>query len=177
MSYPPLQPVNELPEGPWEERILRGPILCGVTYEAFTITLFWRVSARPPRPGTTDTGIDRLYLQMHHGGGTFFYRVSSHLVECVLPDWLALPDAVLIGILDSIWTADREGRDAAAEQYRQAFIDRRLKKKRRGRGRYDVWIDDPAGREARLRANFGPFAEQILEVQAQTPGPGSGARR
>lgn len=141
-----LREIDSIPEGEYYERELRGPILFGVTYEPYTITLYVKFAEHAPRPGSTECPAWEVYLKMHHGGGTFFYDAGNHLLKSRIDQLRYLPDAELFTILFSIWKSQTEGMIAGAElaanKYQKAFVDGKLKKrKHRNSNSVKVWIE------------------------------------
>ena len=88
-----------------------------------------------------------LYILMQHGGGREVLRVPTFYdggdLEAAI---LALPERVQYALLYKIWqtaaNARREAQRQTAHTYAQAFVDKRLKKKRRA-GRVSVEIAPP----------------------------------
>lgn len=141
--------IDELPEPapemihrhaapPPQARVLPGPIVNGVTYQSYTLTLYvYRAGElkADAHQSSTDTGIADLCLRVRHGGGDFLYHFnSSHLLKSHLAPLLTLPDNALYAVLFEIWNSQDQawqigrlqGESAAAEK-------RRAKRKQRDR--------------------------------------------
>ena len=111
MNYPPLQFPDELPDidpqQEWVTRKLPGPVINGVTYTSHTIELYWKWTPLDVRhPSSHATGMAAFYMRMTHGGGTFLYKVASHLIESVWNQWATMPDEALYAVFYTIWNAE-----------------------------------------------------------------------
>lgn len=120
----------------------------GTDYSSHSIKL----AVRPDE--TAYKGGRRLYILMEHGGGREVLAVKQMYdrgeTERAL---LALPEAALYGALYTVYEmASTAARAAAAEtrqQWAEAFIDGRLRKRRKG-GRVSVSVETPFERDLRL---------------------------
>lgn len=132
----------------FEERVLPGFVVNGVTYESHHITLYIARAGAVKEGKTrhhTETEVD-LYMRMRHGGGTEYYAMDCHLLELHVDSILALDDRTLYAMLYFAWDvrdkAITYGAERASDCFRQAFVEGRLKRRKiPGQNRFKVWIE------------------------------------
>lgn len=137
-----------------ESRVWRKPgANYGVTYDSHAIKL-------AVREGPGGRG---LYILGHHGGGREVLQLKAG------PDWEAMRDALLAmdertlyAVLYSIWQTAANARQEAmretANKWAAAYLDKRIRKRRRG-GSVSVSVETEFERDLRTgKARPGPVA-------------------
>lgn len=108
----------------------------GVTYESHHFWVHFGARYKSGKPG-------RAIIVVHHGGGWEAWEAESMLAQAMetIADDRAL-FKLCWSLADIHRNATLSGRDAAAGEYKRAFVDGRLKKRKiRGSDRVKVWIE------------------------------------
>lgn len=111
---------------------------CPTTYESHTFFL------HEERKG--DGRLSAAYLSVRHGAGREGWRIALHLYNALEALVAAGKEreAFLLcwGLVEAIRTSAAAARHETRTEYAQAFVDGRLRKrKRRGQNIYKVWIE------------------------------------
>jgi hypothetical protein len=156
----PLWPMTErIPREPLPEtsnreagppiatRLLPGIIVGGVTYESHQLLVISRQygALKPDKKESQTSYEGEYYVRMAHGAGIENYRADG-LLRRLMPTLLAFDDVILYQVLyeywDAVHTALKIGEETKWNDVAEAFVEGRLKKKkRRGMSSYRVTIE------------------------------------
>jgi hypothetical protein len=113
-------------------RNLPGMVIGSVTYESYNLSL-------------VTEGCAKVSLLVRHGGGqeSIYLRTPGRYLRDLIPT-LPAQDAfmLLFTVREAFQAGKQQGINQTADEFKQAFIEGRLKKRKlRGQNRVKIWIE------------------------------------
>ncbi len=117
------------------KRELRGPVINGVTYEPYTITLYWRSTAASNKY--------EVFLIKRDGTGENVFQIKEHLFESIIGRIARLDERTLFAVLFALYETQRNADRLSTCRERSNIISALAGdplKKRTERNGVKVWI-------------------------------------